>query len=214
MRAVRDLRRDAPGPVEEQHQAAVPAAGWFLQGVGSKAWQLTMVILPIVLSIWLTHVSARSEKNVTDRINQQAELQKQQAEQQKRQLEQQMEQQKQVFVEQVHLSQDLYKRQFDTYDKLYAQLLILRSTIDRRNPGSPSGGLNRRFADSLFELDHLRQTNRLHISAPVYNSMGDAWQKGARMKAQDIDQVEDLMEEELKDLMNVEAKLRKESAAK
>jgi len=161
------------------------------------------VILPILVSVWLTYVSSRSEKNVTARIDQQALLQKQQ-----------MDQQKQVFAEQVQLSQDLYKRQFDTYDKLYGQLLILRSTIERRNPGSPSVGLNRRLADSLFELDNLRQTNRLHISDPVYKSMGDAWQKGARMNAQDLDQVEALMEKEMKDLMDVDAKLRKESAAK
>lgn len=195
--AVKDIRRDAPDPVEEHHQATVPGANWILRGIGSKAWQVAMLVIPILLTFWLTHVSARSEKNVTDRINQQALLQKQQ-----------LDQQKQVFVEQVQLSQDLYKRQFDTYDKLYAQLLILRSTLEDRTPGNPSVAL-RRMADSLFELDNLRRANHLHISDSVYDSMGDAWQKGARMRAEDLDQVETKMQKELKDLMDVDAKLRK-----
>jgi hypothetical protein len=204
IRTVQDLRQDAPNPVEGNYQAAVPAThGLHLAGVGSKAWQVATLVIPILLTAWLTHVSSRSEKNVKDQIDRQTQLQKQQ-----------MDQQKQVFAEQVQLSQDLYKRQFDTYDKLYAQLLILGSAIERRDPGNPSAGLNRRLADTLAELDSLRKTNRLHISYPVNKMMGDAWQKGARMETEDLDQVEAQMEKEMKELMDVEAKLRKESASK
>jgi hypothetical protein len=190
-------RKEASTLVEEQHQAPVSAGrGLNLEGVvSSRAWQVAMLVIPILLTAWLTHVSSSSEGRVTSKIDEQ------------------MDQQKQVFAEQVQLSQDLYKRQFDTYDKLYAQLLILRSAIERLNPRSPSVVLNRRLADSLAELDSLRKTNRLHISDPVYKSMGDAWQKGARMNAQDLDQVEAQMEKEMKDLMDVDAKLRKKSAS-
>lgn len=162
----------------------------------SRAWQVAMLVIPILLTAWLTHVSSSSEDRVTSKINEQ------------------IDQQKQVFAEQVLLSQDLYKRQFDTYDKLYAQLLILRSTIERLDPRSPSVVLQRRLADSLAELDSLRQTNRLHISDTVYNTMGDAWQKGARMSVKDLEQVEAQMEKEMKDMMDVDAKLRKKSASK
>lgn len=159
------------------------------QGVSSRAWQVAVLVIPILLTAWLTYVSSR----VTSKIDEQ------------------MDQQKQVFAEQVQLSQDLYKRQFDTYDKLYAQLLILESAIEQFDPRSPSVVLNRRLADSLAELDSLRKTNRLHISDRVYKTMGDAWQKGARMNVQDLDQVEAQMEKEMKDLMDVDAKLRKKS---
>jgi len=165
------------------------------QGVSSRAWQVAMLVIPILLTAWLTRVSSRSEDRVTSKIDEQ------------------MDQQKQVFAEQVQLSQDLYKRQFDTYDKLYAQLLILESAIEQFDPRSPSVVLNRRLADSLAELDSLRKTNRLHISDHVYKTMGDAWQKGARMNVEDLDQVEAQMEKEMKDLMDVDATLRKKSVS-
>jgi len=121
---------------------------------------------------------------------------------------QQLELQKQAFAQQIQLSEDLYRRRFETYDKLYAQLVILGTAIDHLSAGSSSVLWNRRLADSLAQLDTLRKMNRLHMSDSVYDAMGDAWQRGSRMNgakfAQDLDRVETRMQSELRNLMERE----------
>lgn len=199
IRTVQDLRKDAhdtvPNTVDDKHPPVAAEDRAHSAGAGSKVWQVATLVIPILLTVWLTHVSSSSE----DRV--------------KLEIDQQTDQQKQVFAEQVQLSQDLYKRQFDTYDKLYAQLVVLEDAIEQLHAGSAPAIWNRRLADSLTELASLRRANRLHISEPVYKTMGDAWQKGARMNAQDLDQVEAQIAKEMKDLMDVDTKLRKQNAA-
>lgn len=99
----------------------------------------------------------------------------------------------------MQLSQDLYKRRFETYDKLYTQLIILEDAIQQLQAGSTPVVWNRRLRNSLVDLDSLRRMNRLHISDPVDRSMADAWQRGVRRNgaefAHDLSDVEAQMEE-------------------
>ena len=167
-------------PTAERHTATA-----------SRGWQIISLLLPVLLTGWLTSVISRSETRVTA----------------------QLDLQKQLFAQQVQLSEDLYKRRFETYDKLYAELITLSSSIERLDAGGSRVVWNRRLTDSLAQLDTLRKTNRLHMSDSVYKTMGDAWQKGVRMNARDLDQVEFQMDTEMKELMKVDASLTKESTA-
>src|SRR5260370_7846758 len=136
--------------------------------IASKIWQVATLVIPILLTVWLTHVSSSSEDRVKVKIDQQ------------------MDQQKEVFAEHVQLRQDVYKRRFETYDKLYAQLISLDEAIAQLDAGSTPVLWNRHLRNSLVELDSMRRANRLHLSDPVDQSMADAWQRGARKNGTDF----------------------------
>jgi hypothetical protein len=180
-----DQPTSGPPTIVRTAPANPAIASGTLAGVGPRLWQFVSLVLPVLLTAWLTFVFSRSEARVT----------------------QQLELQKQAFAQQMQLSEDLYKRRFETYDKLYTQLLLLGNEIEHLRAGGSPVLWNRRLADSLSELDTLRKMNRLHISDSVYAAMGDAWQRGSRLNGaqfgQDLDQVEAQMETELRNLMDL-----------
>jgi len=187
VRTAPDDQSSRPQPdAASQPTAAVNASG-YPAGLGPKVWQIVLLILPTLLTAWLTFVFSRSEARVTN----------------------QLDLEKQIFAQQLQLREDLYKREFDTYDKLYAQLLLLRDGLDRLQAGNAPAFWKPRLADLLAELDNLRKTNRLHISKPVYTAMGDAWMRGSRLNGagfdQDLEQVEALMDSELRSMMEIGA---------
>ena len=199
---IRTLRdpRTGPNSVAEKYPLIVTGADrTHFAAIASKIWQVATIVIPILLTVWLTHVSSSSEDRVKVKIDQQ------------------MDQQKQVFAEHVQLSQDLYKRRFETYDKLYAQLISLDEAIAQLDAGSTPVLWNRHLRNSLVELDSMRRANRLHLSDPVDQSMADAWQRGVRKNGaefkQGLTQVELQMKSELRDLMAREPETRKNDAA-
>src|SRR5260370_21558074 len=138
--------------------------------IASKIWQVATLVIPILLTVWLTHVSSSSEDRVKVKIDQQ------------------MDQQKQVFAKHGQLSQDLYKRRFETYDKLYAQLISLDEAIAQLDAGSTPVLWNRHLRNSLVQLDSMRRANRLHLSDPVDQSMPDAWHRAVRKNGAEFKQ--------------------------
>ena len=164
----------------------------------SKWWQLLKIIGPVLLTGWLTFVSSRSETTIRKDI----------------------ENQNQILSAQLDLTKDLYKRRFDAYEKLYAQLIILNdklAQLEAGNYGRPSPNTaarlaisNRQMADFLRQLDELRKANGLHMSLDVEKLMGEAWQLGVRGKTEavrpKIQDVETQMRKELEKQMIQEQK--------
>jgi hypothetical protein len=136
-----------------------------------KTWELLTLILPVLLTGWLTFVSSRSESTIRKDI----------------------ENQNQILSAQLDLTKDLYKRRFDAYEKLYAQLIALNDKLAPQFQESaskndrPKGEAARHLAlwrgqtaDFLKQLDDLNKMNGLHMSSEVERLMGEAWQLGVR----------------------------------
>src|ERR1039457_1629225 len=87
--------------------------------VSSKAWQMTTLFLPILLTTWLTFWVSQKENSIQQHIDTQS----------------------QFFSQQLQLSEDLYKRMFDAYEKIYTQLA-------QNNNKRPAGKTGARTAQS------------------------------------------------------------------
>jgi hypothetical protein len=147
------------------------------ENADSKTWQLLTLIVPVLLTGWLTFVSSRSESTIRRDI----------------------EDQNQVLSAQLDLTKDLYKRRFDTYEKLYTQLIVLNDKLapQFQEDATNNGRLNRtaalhlalwksQVADFLRQLDDLNKMNGLHMSPDVEKLMGEAWQLGVRGNMQEV----------------------------
>src|SRR5271166_1421148 len=91
-----------PGGAVEKHRLhAVSEAG------PSKFWQVATLILPIFLTAGLGFWVSQKEDSIKQDIDKQSQL----------------------FSQQLQLSDELYKRRFDAYDKLYVQLVQLNERL-------------------------------------------------------------------------------------
>jgi hypothetical protein len=165
--------------VEEQRLHAVGDV------VSSKAWQLATLLVPIVLTTWLTFWVSQKETNIKQDIENQSQL----------------------FSHQMQLSEELYKRRFDAYDKLYAQLVQLNGRLDKQ-AGAEQGGFDKVSAEQFAQLTELLNSSKLHMGPKVEPLMFTAWIAGARgdgpLLTQSIHDLEAAMKMELDEWMLAE----------
>src|ERR1700687_1382932 len=112
--------------------------------VTSKAWQLATLLVPILLTTWVTFWVSQKETNIRHDIDNQ----------------------NQWFSHQLQLSEELYKRRFDTYDKLYAQLVQLNGRLEKQ-AGAESGDCNKDNADQIAQFNELLNLSQLHMGPKV-----------------------------------------------
>lgn len=157
----------------------------------SKAWQLATLVVPVILTGWLTYVFSRSEARVK----------------------QELDARNQQLSAQLTLATELFKRRFDAYETLYRQLINVNEKLLLQEANSAAShsksknvrtvaATNRQTADVLAQLDKLNQENALHLSDEVFNLMTDAWKAGvdgnSDLLSQKIYEVEAQMKKELK----------------
>jgi hypothetical protein len=167
--------------VEEQRLHGVSDA------VTSKAWQLATLLVPILLTTWLTFWVSQKETNIRRDIDNQNQL----------------------FSHQLQLSEELYKRRFDTYDKLYAQLVQLNGRLEKQaGAGAESGDWNKTNADQIAQFNELLNLSQLHMGPKVEALMFPAWIAGARgdgpLLTQSIHDLEAAMKKEQDEWMLAE----------
>jgi hypothetical protein len=73
----------------------------------SKTWQMATLVLPVILTGWLTFTLSRSE----DKIKQEIESKNQ------------------LLTAQLNLATELFKRRFDAYEALYGALISLNEKL-------------------------------------------------------------------------------------
>ncbi len=163
----------ARGGVEEQRLHSASDA------MSSKAWQLATLLVPIVLTTWLTFWVSQKENNIKQDIDKQSQL----------------------FSQQLQLSEELYERRFDTYDKLYAQLVQLNERLEKQDWDKTS-------ADQVAQFNELLNLSKLHMGPKVEALMFPAWIAGARgdgpQLTQSIHDLEAAMKTELDEWMLAE----------
>jgi hypothetical protein len=151
----------AAGPSESVPKRGVEEHRLHVVGdaVTSKAWQLATLLVPIVLTTWLTFWVSQKETNIRHDIDNQNQL----------------------FSHQLQLSEELYKRRFDTYDKLYAQLVQLNGRLEKQaGAGAKSADWNKTNADQIAQFNELLNLSQLHMGPKVEALMFPAWLAGAR----------------------------------
>ena len=96
----------------------------------------------------------------------------------------------------LRVSEELFKRQMDAYDKLYSQLVALQGKLRYQATAN-----SKQTADLLEELSQARAMNGLYMTEKVSVQMGAAWQDAVRgdenTLTNDIQAVEDQMKSEL-----------------
>ncbi|MFY9561222.1 MAG: hypothetical protein WAQ52_13390 [Terriglobales bacterium] len=171
-----DFREGPPGAVEEPRHRAIS------EGVTSKTWQLATLIVPIVLTTWLTFWVSQKEENIKQDIDKQSQL----------------------FSQQLQLSEELYKRRFDAYEKLYAQLVQLNGRLQTQ-AGAERGDWSKINADQVAHFNELLDLSKLHMSHKVEDLTVGAWIAGARgdgpLLSQSIHDLEAAMKTELDNWM-------------
>jgi hypothetical protein len=151
----------AAGPSESVPERGVEEHRLHVVGdaVTSKAWQLATLLVPIALTTWLTFWVSQKETNIRHDIDNQNQL----------------------FSHQLQLSEELYKRRFDTYDKLYAQLVQLNGRLEKQaGAGAKSADWNKTNADQIAQFNELLNLSQLHMGPKVEALMFPAWLAGAR----------------------------------
>jgi len=162
-----------------------------MERTNSKWWQLATILIPILLTGWLTFLSSHSETRIRSDI----------------------EEKNQLLSAQLTLTTELFKRRFDTYETLYSQLIDLRDKliVDRANntiagranakSTRPLAKSKRQTADLLSQLGRLNEENSLHMSPEVSDLLTDAWMSGVQGDtdglSKKIAQVEAQMKKEL-----------------
>jgi hypothetical protein len=166
----------ARGAVEEPRLHAVSEAGT------SKFWQLATLIVPIVLTTFLTFWVSQKEDSIKQQIDNQSQL----------------------FSQQLQLSEELYKRRFDAYEKLYAQLVQLNGRLQTQ-AGAERGDWSKINADQVKQFNELLDVSKLHMSHKVEDLTVGAWIAGARgdgpLLSQSIHDLEGAMKTELDNWM-------------
>src|SRR6266446_2226773 len=143
--------------------------------VTSKTWQLATLLVPIVLTTWLTFWVSQKEDNIKQDIDKQSQL----------------------FSQQLQLSEELYKRRFDAYDKLYAQLVQLNGRLQTQ-AGVERGDWNKINADQVAQFSELLNLNKLHMSPSVEGLSVDEGRGGARGEGAQLNESIQKREAEMK----------------
>lgn len=153
----------------------------------SKTWQLATVVVPVILTGWLTYTVQRTET----RVKQELDVRNQQ------------------LSAQLTLATELFKRRFDAYETLYKQLidvneklLLQEASHSKSNNAKTIAATNRETADLLAQLNKASEENALHLSDEVFSLTAEAWKAGvdgnSDLLSQKINEVEEQMKKELK----------------
>jgi hypothetical protein len=165
--------------VEEQRLHGVSEA------VTSKFWQFANLIVPIILTAGLGFWISQKQESLKQEIDSQSQL----------------------FSHQMQLSEELYKRRFDAYDKLYAQLVQLNGRLEKE-AGAEQGGFDKVSAEQFAQFNELLSLSKLHMGPKVEPLMFPAWIAGARgdgpLLSQSIHDLEAAMKTELDEWMLAE----------
>jgi hypothetical protein len=169
-----ELQKDPPPTGHHAHAIS--------SNVGSKIWQVATLITPILLTTWLTLWTSHSEDRIKQDIDKQS----------------------QMFGQQLQLSEELYKRRFDAYEKLYAQLVELNTRLQEQS-GSDTGEWGKVNADQATQFNHLLDVSKLHMSRKVQDLSVGAWLASAngdgQLLSQSIHEIEAAMKTELDNWM-------------
>jgi hypothetical protein len=128
--------------------------------ISSRIWQLTTLLIPVLLGAYLTFVSRASEERITKDVAAST----------------------QMLSLQLRLTEELYKRRIDTYEDLYTKLKELEMQLqfqDLDNNSSSQAMARGDTADLLAKLDKTRGKNELYLSSQVSDLMGLAFETGA-----------------------------------
>jgi hypothetical protein len=149
------------------------------EALSSKAWQVATLLTPILLTTWLTFWVSQKEDSIKQHIDTQS----------------------QFFSQQLQLSEDLYKRRFDAYEKIYTQLAEIDEKLDPDQRTTET----KATADNAAQLNELLNLSKLHMSANVESLSGDAFYAAARQDGpelfQRIEFLRTAMKKELDDWM-------------
>jgi hypothetical protein len=149
------------------------------EAVSSKAWQVATLVIPILLTTWLTFWVSQKEDSIQQHIDTQS----------------------QFFSQQLQLSEDLYKRRFDAYEKIYTQLAEINEKLDPDQRTTET----KATADNAAQLNELLNLSKLHMSANVESLGEDAFYAAARQDGpelfQRIEILRTAMKKELDDWM-------------
>jgi hypothetical protein len=133
--------------------------------VSSKTWQLATLLVPIVLTTWLTYWVSQKENNIKQHIDDQSQL----------------------LSHQMQLSEELYKRRFDAYDKLYGQLVQMNAKLQAQSGAEP-GEWNKAFADQVVQFNESLNLSKLHMGPKVEPLMYPAFVAGAHLDGPQLNQ--------------------------
>jgi hypothetical protein len=151
--------------------------------VSSKAWQIATLLMPILLTTWLTFWVSQKENSIKQHIDTQSQFFQQQLQQQ------------------FQLSEDLYKRRFDAYEKIYTQLAQINEKLDSDERTAET----KTTADNAAQLSELINLSKLHMSENVESLIWDAFYAASREDgpelAKRIDVLKNAMKKELDDWM-------------
>lgn len=136
----------ATAPDKNGPEHRIPEVG---EAVSSKVWQVATLVIPILLTTWLTFWVSQKEESIKEHIDTQSQL----------------------FQQQLQLSEDLYKRRFDAYEKIYTQLAEINEEL---GPGQRATE-TKIIADNVSQLNGLLNLSKLHMSANVESLTGDAF---------------------------------------
>jgi hypothetical protein len=173
---------ESPEPISrarivEEHAKAAS------DGVSARAWQLGTLLVPILLTSWLTYWVSQKEDGTKQHIDQQS----------------------QIFSQQLQLSEELYKRRFDAYEKLYAQLVEINGKLEEQ---SGIGDFSKINADQVAQFNELMNVSKLHMSPKVDDLTYGAWLAGVRqdgpLLSKNIRELETQMKRELDNWMLAE----------
>jgi len=148
----------------------------------SKLWQFATLLVPILLTTGLTFWISQKQDGIKQDIDKQS----------------------QMFSQQLQLSEELYKRRFDTYEKLYAQLVQLNARLTT-TAGADPVQWSKANLDQVIQFNQMLDLSRLHMSSKIEDLTADAWQAGAQgdgtQLTQCIRNMEATMKAELDDWM-------------
>jgi hypothetical protein len=151
--------------------------------VSSKAWQVATLLMPILLTTWLTFWVSQKEDSIKQQIDGQSQFFSQQLQQQ------------------FQLSEDLYKRRFDAYEKIYTQLAQINEKLDSDQRTAET----KATADNAAQLSELINLSKLHMSENVESLISDAFYAASREDGPElskrIDLLKTAMKKELDDWM-------------
>ncbi|HXZ81829.1 MAG TPA: hypothetical protein VEG30_18015 [Terriglobales bacterium] len=133
--------------------------------IASRSWQLIVLLVPILLTTWLSFRTSAMQAVAN----------------------QQLEKQNQLFSQQLQLSEELYKRRFDAYEKVYTKLVEIDEKLQVRGDAQQAEW-NRVNADGITQLNQLLDVNKLHMSDKVKTLAESAWQVGANGDAEQLSQ--------------------------
>lgn len=162
----------------------------------SKKWQITMVVIQVVLTAILGYEVFNAQSRITERIDQSGKK----------------------LSTRLALTEEFYKRKLGVYERTYQQMTALIQSLQnaRIDPRSTTQAIV-----ELSQLHSSYKTNKLYLSDHVAEKLAELWQMGVNMpvlrplgettiedfiaKSSEVEKLmqEDLLVEEIGQIRNV-----------